>query len=86
MANNTNVAGARYSAINSMHYCKLWAYLVYKEKLIGYKNPFAKFGTVIHDVLEDYGKHCIENSLETDYAEFDKIKYKHVVNLTAEVS
>lgn len=81
MANNTNVAGARYSAINSSHYCKLWAYLVYKEKLIGYKNPFAKFGTVIHDILEDYGKHCIANNLETDYSEFDQIKYKHLVKL-----
>lgn len=81
MANNQNISGARYSAINSMHHCPLWAYLIYKEKLIGYKNPFAKFGIMLHNVLEDYAKHCIANHFDTDYAEFEKIKFKHMVNL-----
>lgn len=81
MADNSNVSEARYSAINAMHQCRLWAWLDYKKKLHGYKNPFAKLGTVIHDILEDYAKYCISNKLDTDYDEFDKIKFKHLVKL-----
>jgi hypothetical protein len=83
MANNSNAAisGARYSAINSMHYCRLWAWMTYREKRQGYKNPFAKLGIVIHNVLEDYGKYCVENKVDTDYAKFDEIKYKYLHEL-----
>jgi hypothetical protein len=80
MANNSNLAviGARYSAINAMHQCRLWCYNTYRLKLPGYKNKFAKLGTVLHDVLEEYGKYCIKNKVDTDYTEFDKIKYKYL--------
>lgn len=83
MADNSNLAvmGARYSAINSMHWCRLWAYMTYKQKLPGYKNPFAKLGIVIHNVLEEYGKFCVENKVDTDYAKFDEIKHKHLFEL-----
>lgn len=83
MADNSNaaVAGARYSAINSMHYCRLWAWMTYKQRLQGYKNPFAKLGIVLHNVLEDYGKYCVENKIDTDYAKFDEIKYKYLNEL-----
>lgn len=83
MADNSNLAvmGARYSAINSMHWCRLWTWLTYKKKLPGYKNPFAKLGIVIHNVLEEYGKFCVENKVDTDYAKFDEIKHKHLFEL-----
>jgi hypothetical protein len=76
--NNHSVSGARYSAISAMHQCRLLAWSVYGKKMVGFKNHFSKFGIVIHNVLEEYGKYCLENKLETDYAKFDEIKFKHI--------
>ena len=81
MSNNSNVAELRYSAINTMHICKLSAWLIYKKHLRGYQNLFARFGTVLHDILEEYGLHCVANKLDTDYSKFDEIKYKHLPDL-----
>lgn len=81
MSNNSNVAEYRYSAINAMHECKLSAYLIYGLKLKGGNNPYALFGTVLHDVLEEYAKFCITNKHSTNYSEFDNIKFKHLPNL-----
>jgi len=81
MSNNSNVAELRYSAINTMHNCKLSAWLIYKEHLKGYQNLFARFGTVLHDILEEYGNHCVQNKLDTDYSKFDEIKFRHLPDL-----
>lgn len=83
MANNSSqsVVGARYSAINAMHQCRLWCWNTYKQKLPGFKNKFAKLGTVLHDVLEEYGKYCIQNQLDTDYNKFDEIKFHYIHKL-----
>lgn len=78
MADNQNVESLRYSAVNTMKQCPLSCWLIYGKKLKGYQNLFARFGSVIHNILEDYGKHCIANKLETDYSELDKIKLKYL--------
>jgi hypothetical protein len=75
---NQNVLGARYSAISAMHQCRLLAWSVYGKKMVGFKNHFAKFGIVIHNVLEEYGNHCLANKLETDYGKFEEIKFKQL--------
>lgn len=80
MANN-NVTGARYSAINTMHNCRLSAWEIYRNKLKGSQNSWARIGLMAHDVLEDYGRHCIALKLDTDYEEFEKIKYRHLPKL-----
>lgn len=81
MSNNSNVAEYRYSAINTMHECKLSAYLIYGLKLKSGTNHYALFGTVLHDVLEEYAKHCIKNKYATDYSEFNNIKFKYLPSL-----
>ena len=58
MADNKNVSGIRYSAIQAMHSCKLNAWLIYVQKMEGKQNKFATMGIVIHDILEEYAKHC----------------------------
>lgn len=75
---NSSVIGARYSAISAMHECRKSAWLIYGKKKPGFKNHFAKLGIVIHNVLEDYGTHCIAHKLETDYTKFDELKFKHL--------
>lgn len=78
---NQQVTGFRYSAINNLHECKLATWLIYREHKFGFKNPFAKFGITVHDILEEYGKHCVVNKLDTDFDEFDRIKYLHLHKL-----
>lgn len=82
MADNKHVSGIRYSALNAMHSCELNAFLIYgKDKLQGRQNEFATLGIVLHDILDDYAKHCYKNKIDTDYTELDKIKYKHFCKL-----
>ena len=64
-----------------MHECKLSAYLIYREGLKGKVNIYGKFGSVVHDVLEGYGKYCVKQKVSTDYAEFDRIKVRHIPHL-----
>jgi hypothetical protein len=61
-----------------MHQCRFLTWSIYGKKKVGFKNHFAKFGIVIHNVLEEYGNYCLENKLETDYAKFDQIKFKQL--------
>ncbi len=82
MADNKHVSGIRYSALNAMHSCPLNAFLIYgDEKLQGRQNEFATLGIVLHDILDDYAKHCYKNKIDTDYIELEKIKYKHFCKL-----
>jgi len=81
VADNKNVSGIRYSAIQAMHSCKLNAWLIYVQKMEGKQNKFATMGIVIHDILEEYAKHCYDHKLDTDFSALEIIKYKHFVNL-----
>ena len=81
MANNHNVNSARFSAINAKQQCPLWAWLVYKKKVDGYQNPYAKLGIAIHDLLEDYAKHCIKHQIATDYEYFHRVKFIHFTKI-----
>jgi hypothetical protein len=78
---NSEVKSMRFSAINARQQCPLWAWLVYRQKISGYKNPYAKLGIAIHDLLAEYAEHCVNNSLSTDHDFLDKKKYNHFVNI-----
>ena len=78
MAENKRVGHARYSALHSKNQCRLWAWLTYREEAPGFLNHYAKIGTAVHEVMEDYGKHCLTNKLETDLSYLDEIKFKYI--------
>lgn len=77
MSDNKNVNGCRYSAINAMHSCRKHVWHVYGRKHKGSENKFAKLGSVIHNVIEEYLKHCIENNFDTDFIKLDDIVIKN---------
>lgn len=81
MADNKNVSGIRYSAIQAMHSCKLNAWLIYVMRMEGKQNKFATMGIAIHDILEEYASHCFNKKLDTDFTHLEIIKYKHYTKL-----
>jgi hypothetical protein len=84
MAENKRVGHARYSALHSKNQCRLWAWLTYREEAPGFLNHYAKIGTAVHEVMEDYGKHCLTNKLETDLSYLNAIKFKYITQLPEE--
>ena len=81
--NSTN-RGCRTSAIQLAQKCPFACQKIYgKEKVQGCKNEAGLFGSMLHDLLEEYGIHCLDRKFDTDYDYFDSIIDKHVYSLPA---
>lgn len=79
MSDNKNVNGCRYSAINAMHSCRKHVWHVYGKRDKGSENKFAKLGSVIHNVIEEYLRYCLENNFDTDFTFLDDCIIKNRV-------
>ena len=85
VVNNSNYRGCRTSALEAVKRCPFSVQKVYRDKFKGYIDNSALRGSAVHDALEDYGKHCLENKCPTDYEYWDSIIYKYAASVPAEV-
>jgi hypothetical protein len=83
--NNSNFRGCRTSALEACKRCPFSVQKVYRDKLKGYIATSALRGTAVHNALEDYGRHCLENKCATDLDYWDSIIYKYAATVPSEV-
>lgn len=82
---NSNFRGCRTSALEAVKRCPFSVQKVYRDKLKGYLAVSALRGSAVHDALENYGKHCLDNQCATDLDYWDSIIYKYAASVPAEV-
>ena len=82
---NANYRGCRTSALEAAKRCPFSVQKIYRDKLKGYLAVSALRGSAVHDALEDYGKHCLDNKYATDMDYWDSIIYKYASTVPSEV-
>ena len=82
---NNQIRGCRTSAIELATKCPFACQKIYRDGLIGGNNTLALLGSAIHNVLEEYGQHCLDHKIATDYEFYDSIIDHHAVALPEEV-
>jgi PD-(D/E)XK nuclease superfamily len=83
--NNSNYRGCRTSALEAVKRCPFSVQKVYRDKFKGFIAQSALRGSVVHDALEDYGTHCLEQRCATDFEYWDSIIYKYAASVPSEV-
>lgn len=84
-SDNQTERGCRTSGIQLAGKCPFAAQKIYRDKVPGSTNLPALLGTMLHNVLEDYGRHCIELKIDTDFDYFDGIVEKHVASIEEDI-
>lgn len=82
---NNQIRGCRTSAIELAARCPFACQKIYRDGTKGGNNHLALLGSAIHNVLEEYGQHCLDNRVSTDYDFYDSIIDRHAVALPEEV-
>jgi len=82
---NNQIRGCRTSAIELAAKCPYACQKIYRDGVVGGNNTLALLGTALHNVLEEYGQHCLLYKVETDFDFYATIIDKHVISLPEEV-
>ena len=85
MGDNSTYRGCRTSALQEAQRCPFACQKTYRDKVQGGTNSPAITGTALHDLLEDYGNHCLTTKYDTDYDYFESIYRKHIIRVPPEM-
>lgn len=82
---NNQIRACRTSAIELAAKCPFACQKIYRDNVVGGNNTLALLGSALHNVLEDYGTHCLQTMCDTDFDFYNSILEKHVISLPEEV-